>query len=123
MTEDARAILALEKSMFRLEYMQNADYLGGIIDDGYRELGKSGRLFTKRDEMEMFARMVSDRNIHIYNYSCEQIDACTFLAHYVTRSGEKTFYRSSIWRKKGDGYAILFHQASPYTETCALTEF
>jgi hypothetical protein len=101
-------ILELEKSLFKYEYMSNKEYLDNIIDDNYKELGKSGLLFNKQDVINHLLNQQVDRDITIYNFSGEEISTGLFLIHYITLNNNIKIYRTSIWRNN----KILFHQAS-----------
>ena len=109
-------ILELEKSLFKYEYMSNRKYLNDIIDDKYEEIGKSGKRITKNNVIEELINFREDRNITIYNYSCEEICQNVWLIHYITLNNKTKFYRTSIWKKSSDHIKIIFHQASEYKE-------
>lgn len=116
-------ILELEKSLFKLEYMKNLDYLNKIIDDNYEEVGKSGILFNKKDVIRDLLKFEEDRKITIYNFKCRKIDENLWLVHYLTKSDNKYFYRTLIWNKENDILKIIYHQASEYNEKIILEEF
>lgn len=116
-------ILKLEKSLFKHEYMSNVDYLKNVIDEKYLEVGKSGRKFNRSDVINDLSVLKEDRQIIIYNFSCEQIDKDTYLVHYITKDGENNIYRTSIWKKEDENLKIIFHQASLYKDEVTLIEF
>lgn len=106
-----KKMLELEKSLFKLEFMNDKKYLNQIIDDNYIEVGKSGVIFSKKDVINELLSLNEDRNIDIYNYSCAQLSKDIFIVHYITISDNNKIYRTSIWKKEID-YKIIFHQAS-----------
>lgn len=112
-------ILELEKSLFRLEYMNDVNYLDNILDDNFLECGKSGLFFDKKVTIDDLSKLESDRNIKIYNYTCDLIDTNTYLVHYITKSNDDLIYRTSIW-KSGKLY---FHQASKLNCEIELIEY
>lgn len=116
-------ILKLEKSLFKYEYMSNVDYLKNVIDEKYLEVGKSGRKFNRSDVINDLSVLKEDRQIIIYNFSCEQIDKNTSLVHYITKDGENNIYRTSIWEKEDENLKIIFHQASLYKDEVKLIKF
>lgn len=109
-------ILELEKSLFKYEYMSNKEYLDNIIDDNYKELGKSGLLFNKQDVINHLLNQQVDRDITIYNFLGEEISTGLFLIHYITLNNNIKIYRTSIWKDN----KIIFHQASEYNEDVEL---
>ena len=105
-------ILELEKSLFKYEYMSNKEYLDNIIDDNYKELGKSGILFNKDDVVNYLLSQQRDRDIEMYNFSGEELMPDLWIVHYITLSDNKKIYRTSIWKHN----KIIFHQASEYKD-------
>ena len=115
-------ILELEKSLFKLEYMSDKNYLNNIIDDNYLEIGKSGIFINKEDVINELTCLDKDRDIDIYNYSCLELSNNVYLVHYVTISNKDYIYRTSIW-KKDKQYKIIFHQASILKEDIKLIKY
>lgn len=105
-------ILELEKSLFKYEYMSNKEYLDNIIDDNYKELGKSGILFNKDDVVNYLLSQQRDRDIEMYNFSGEELMPDLWIVHYITLNDNKKIYRTSIWKHN----KIIFHQASEYKD-------
>ena len=114
-------ILNLEKSLFKLEYMNNKDYLDSIISDDYLEIGKSGKIINKEDVIKELLTLKEDRKIDIYNFTCTQEDNI-FIVHYITLSNDNKIYRTSIWKKENN-YKILFHQASILKDEIELIKY
>lgn len=91
-----KEILDLEKSLFKYQYMSDINYLDKIIDDTYKEMGKSGKIITKKDVISELSNLKEDRNIIIYNYEFNQINNNIYLIHYITKNDEKLIYRTSM---------------------------
>ncbi len=113
-------ILNLEKSLFKIKYMNNKEYLDNIISDNYLEIGKSGTIINKNDVIKELLTLTEDRNIDIYNFSCTKEDNI-YIAHYITIHNDNIIYRTSIWKKEKD-YKILFHQASLLKDQIVLSK-
>jgi hypothetical protein len=92
--------------------MSNNEYLNNIIDDNYKELGKSGILFNKDDVVNYLLEQQRDRDIEMYNFSGEELMPDLWIVHYITLSDNKKIYRTSIWKHN----KIIFHQASEYKD-------
>ena len=114
-------ILELEKSLFKLEYTSDENYLNKILHDNFLECGKSGFLFNKEITVKELLECTEDRNITIYNFTCEQIDNNTYLIHYVTISNNKKYYRTSIWKEENN-LKLIYHQATEFNEDINLIE-
>ena len=57
-----KIILDKEKSLFKYEYMKDINYLEELIDNNYKEIGKSGKVFNKEDIIEYLSNLKKDRN-------------------------------------------------------------
>lgn len=115
-------ILTLEKNLFKLEYISNKEWLEKIIDNNFSECGKSGYLFYKKDTIESLLECTEDRPIKIYNYEYKKIDEKTYLVHYITKSQDKIYYRTSIWINNLE-LKLLYHQATEFHEKIDLIEY
>lgn len=112
-------LLELEKSLFKVKFMQDKTYLDKVLSDDYLECGKSGRLFGKQEVINELTTLTEDRPIKIYNFSAEQKGGL-WVVHYVTLSGEDKIFRTSLWSNNG---VMFFHQASKLTIDLDLEEF
>ncbi len=117
-----KEILTLEKNLFKLEYISNKEWLEKTIDDKFIECGKSGYLFHKKDTIDSLLVCKEDRSITIYNYEYQQIDEKTYLIHYITKSQDKIYYRTSIWTMDSN-LKLLYHQATEFKENITLIEY
>ena len=118
-----KEILKLEKSLFKYEYMTDIEYLNKVIEDGYIEVGKSGKKFNKKDIIDELSVLKDDRKISMYNFTCDKLEESIYLVHYITKSGNDNIYRTSIWKKQNNNIKIIFHQASLYKEDIELNEY
>ena len=80
-------LLELEKSLFKVEFMSDLNYLDSIIDDNFIECGKSGLFFDKKVTVEELSKLDSDRDIKIY-----------FIKIYI----HLNLYIEFIYRKRGE---------------------
>lgn len=114
-------ILELEKSLFKIKYMSDKEYLCKIIDKDYLECGKSGFLYNQKDTIDSLLECKEDREIKIYNFTCEQIDSYTHLIHYFTKQNNNIYYRTSIWNSNNE-LKLIYHQATQYNDKIDLIE-
>lgn len=105
-------LLNLEKSFFKLQYISDRNWLERILHDDFHECGKSGLLFGKEETVESLIKCTSDRNIVIYNFDYRTITDNSWLAHYITESDNKQYYRTSLWVEENKTIKLLFHQAT-----------
>lgn len=105
----------LETSLFKGEYLNNKEYLKNIFHDRFMEYGKSGLVYYKEDTiLSLYGN--GDRNIKVYDFTSEKLDAHTYIVHYVSESEGGIFaYRTSIWVGE-DNLQLLFHQGTIKSE-------
>lgn len=116
---ESEKLLALEKDLFRAEKITDRDWLDNVLRDDFKELGKSGVMFNKKDTIDSLSEMKQGRDIKIYNFECTELKNGCSLVHYVTReTGGKLFYRTSVWLSG----QLVFHQASELREDVPLKE-
>lgn len=114
-------ILNAEKSLFKYEFISNVEYLESIFSDNFLECGKSGIIYDKNTVIESLLKATHDRDITIYNFTCENIDKNTWLVHYITLENDKLYYRTSIWLD--NDIKLLYHQATLYNEKIELISY
>ena len=103
--------------------MSDLAYLERILDDDYLEVGKSGKRINKNDVINELSNLKEDRDITIYNYTCDEIADGLYLVHYITKNGDDNIFRTSIWKNKQGSMKMLFHQASLYKDNIELIEY
>lgn len=104
-------LLNLEKDFFRIACISSKKWLASILHDDFVECGKSGLLSNKEEVIEGLLACNEDRNISIYNFSCERIGENCWLVHYITESEAELFFRTSIWVGEQQPQ-MRFHQAT-----------
>lgn len=114
-------LLALEKRFFSKEFCADRERLSSAIHDNFIECGKSGCLYGKAETVESLSAEPHDRAVAVYNFTCAALGGGCWIAHYVTASDGRLFFRTSIWKKETD-WQLYFHQASPLHGKRALRE-
>lgn len=104
-------LLDLETRFLKLSYISDAAWLDEVLHDDFHEMGKSGVLYNKSETIYDLMKCKADRDIGINNFECIKIVDNSWLVHYVTQSGDKRYYRTSVWVNDGN-MKLLFHQAS-----------
>ncbi len=115
-------ILSLEKKLFQFKYMSDRKWLEEIIHDHFKECGKSGCFFDKKQTISSLIEFTEDRRIDIYNFEYTHIDNNTYMVHYVTKDNQSLSYRTSIWYMENH-LKLFYHQASRFQSDKALIKF
>lgn len=109
--EMVQTLFKLEKAFFKRSYFSDPEWLDAILHADFVECGKSGILYGKEKVMEGLLACTTDRDIVIYNFSCEEIVENCWIVHYITESEGERYYRTSIWSRR-ERLQLRFHQAS-----------
>jgi hypothetical protein len=121
-TNIAARIAALELSLLQAPTRFDRNHLEQVLDDEMVEFGKSGKIYDKRSivqalESEGSGPAPADY-LEMVDANALLLSAETVLFTYRLRvraqSGSKavTSLRSSIWRKNGGLWRLLFHQGT-----------
>lgn len=87
-------------------------FLDQILDDGFVEIGQSGRFYDKQGiirALEAAPGFPGPRTI--VDFDAREIGPDLILAVY--RIVETRTARSSIWQRTGPGWRLIFHQGTP----------
>ena len=101
-------IRELEEQLVTPEVRASADALDRLVSDRFVEFGSSGRVYTKRD---VIAQMLAEPNVTISVADFQVLALSPDVALATYRTGRSL--RSSIWRREGDCWRIVFHQGTP----------
>ena len=117
-----RVILNYEK-MLQNPKDFSIEELRALIDDNFYEIGQSGKTWKKLQVIEYFNQQRSstknpcvatmenesfvavDKSVVLITYTFKQTDTSS----NFTRSSR----RSSLWKKQGEKWVMLFHQGTP----------
>ena len=111
-------IYDLENELQQHEVRKSTERLAELISDDFLEFGSAGLSYTKKDVLtnlptagEIKFKMMDFR----INVLSEGIVQSLFKTEKVNLENGKTSYslRSSIWRKEGDKWVMIFHQGTP----------
>ena len=89
----------------------SADALDRLVSDQFVEFGSSGNEYTKRDVID---QMLAHPHVTIslVDFRVVAVSPDVALATYRTAGS----LRSSIWRREGVYWRIVFHQGTPLTD-------
>jgi hypothetical protein len=115
--EDRKLLQRLEEELWREETRFDIHYMEQVLAEDFFEFGRSGRVYN-RDEILAAPRQTLDAVLPLPDYDVRLLAEDVALATYnsaITYDGvlEKG-RRSSIWSRTSTGWAIRFHQGTPY---------
>lgn len=101
-------IRELEEQLVTPAVRSSADTLDRLVSDEFVEFGSSGRVYTKHD---VIAQMLAapSLSVAVADFRVLALSPDVALATYRTRGS----LRSSVWRREGKDWRIVFHQGTP----------
>jgi hypothetical protein len=111
-------IIKLEILLHQHEIRGNTKNLEALIHPSFQEIGYSGKCYTKKEVLKALASQKNTPNIHTEDFSVTPISSTVALLTYKSANIEadgtltKQALRSSLWKKSGDKWQIVFHQAT-----------
>ena len=106
MVEDE--IRELEDQLATPSVRASAEALDRLISEQFTEFGSSGRVYTKADVIAL-SLAAPNVTIAISDFRVLAVTADVALATYRTDRS----VRSSLWRREGQAWRIVFHQGTP----------
>ncbi|MGC4174912.1 DUF4440 domain-containing protein [Demequina sp.] len=115
---DATATLtlqALEESVWRDETRFDHAYMNAVLHPEFTEVGRSGRVFTRDEVLEMPAVSI-DVDIPRATFSVQELVADAALVSYETvprESRHGAAHRASVWVCVEGTWRLRYHQGTP----------
>ncbi len=104
-------ILRLEQRLLDPLQRRDPDRLAELLDDEFVEYGGSGRVFDKAEALEAM-RATPERTFELDGFRVRELAPGCVLATYRVASGGIRSLRSSIWRRRGSAWRVVFHQGT-----------
>lgn len=91
-----------------------ADFERMTIADFF-EIGASGQRYSRAHVLDVLEHRVPDPAEHTWKTSgfhCRELGLDTYLLTYTLEQGERVSRRTTIWRREGGDWVIVFHQGT-----------
>lgn len=112
MRELKQEIYELECSHIHPEVRVSKQKLGEVLDDEFFEFGSSGKILRRSEYDEDHS--LSPDQMELTDFQLHELGPASVLTTYRIwnkTSGRKTL-RSSVWKKRGTGWKLFFHQGT-----------
>ena len=79
------------------------------------EIGASGQRYSRAHVLDVLEHRVPDPAEHAWitrDFHCRELGADTYLLTYTLEQGKRVSRRSTIWRRSGGEWLIVFHQGT-----------
>jgi hypothetical protein len=112
-------LIQLEKELHNSLTRSNQARLDELIADDFYEFGSSGNTWTKADILNRLPQEKQTNTLQILskNFVVKELSPDIYFLTYVSyrdNNGqvERAALRSSLWRKKGMQWEMIFHQGT-----------
>ena len=119
--ELAEHLLALETDLLLQSTRKDAERVSLLLSEEFREFGSSGRVYSKADILRLLQEE-APASISLSDF--EVLLLAPGVAHVTYRSVRRepghqpvSALRSSLWRREGDTWRMLFHQGTRLPES------
>ena len=107
----------LEETLLIPSVRKDQAHLSKLLAADFREIGSSGRLFSRSAILEELAGESSEREVALSEFACFMLSDTLALLTYKTvrhtsAAAPFTALRSSIWVLRDARWQILFHQGT-----------
>lgn len=113
-------IFELETSLLKSETRLSRKKLNALLADDFMEFGSSGGIYDKKEILERLPENSKNSPVEflISGFEIKELGENIVLATFKTDKllSDKSHIislRSSIWRKAGDTWQMVFHQGTP----------
>ena len=86
-----------------------------MTDDGFWEVGASGRLYSRAYILDVLDERYADPKEESWetrDFYCQEIASDTYLLTYTLLQGARATRRATLWRRCAQGWKILYHQGT-----------
>jgi hypothetical protein len=115
--ETKEVLVELDQSLHSPNVRRSRANLESLLSDRFVEIGASGERHGRAQVIEAMLNEGESPAIQATDFECHELSPGTVLLIYQSRTtlrGETPRYarRSSIWRREGDRWRIIFHQCT-----------
>jgi hypothetical protein len=107
--KDSAQFLALETALHKREVRSSAEHLSRLLADDFIEFGSSGRVFSKSAIIQSLSQEEGELSVSVEDFAASELAADVVLVTYLAN---KQTLRSSIWKKIGGRWQMIFHQGT-----------
>ena len=86
-----------------------------MTDPAFWEVGASGRRYSREYVLDVLEKRYESPGEDLWetrDFHCLEIAPDNYLLTYTLLQGERLTRRSTIWRRTGEGWKIVYHQGT-----------
>lgn len=105
-------VVELELALLHRDVRRDPQRVGDLLDEDFREIGASGRLWTRQETIGALATEEGDEPVAVADMEAVQLAPGVVLLTYVSDGAGRRARRSAIWRRVGGRWRLLHHQGT-----------
>ncbi|AQQ51864.1 nuclear transport factor 2 family protein [Planococcus lenghuensis] len=112
--------MELEQELYELECSHihpdiriSSQKLNEVLDEAFFEFGSSGKVWKRADYEGDHALEPDDMEISEFQVHALGPDGALTTYRLFNKTSSRHSLRSSIWRRRGNGWKLYFHQGTP----------
>ncbi len=106
-------VVANERRLHAPEVRSSRDAVSDLLDQDFREVGASGRVWDRASVLDAMAREDAPLGVVVQDMVATRLAPTVILLTYRCCGPNSSSLRSSIWRRTGDRWTVYFHQGTP----------
>ncbi len=116
--EDIQFVIDRELALLSCQVRSSAQQVDELLDSAFREIGASGRLWTRAETISALAseRSNSRGAIEVTEMAGEPLGLDLIQLIYVSNWQGRRPRRSSLWQRSAGAWRLLFHQGTLLNE-------
>lgn len=113
-------LIELEKALHSDEVRTSRERINKLLHDDFMEITQSGTMYTKEEALEGLSDS-SSIQIEAFDFKVRTLSEDLHQVLYETNTSNleigltRQALRSSIWKKEGKKWQMIFHQGTPKT--------
>ncbi|MFS2175893.1 DUF4440 domain-containing protein [Rhizobium pisi] len=104
-----------EPIFHRREFGTSRDDLLRMTDEEFWEIGASGKIYTREFVIANSLERYEQPEPHDWpceDFSISELAENLYQINYILKEPDRTTRRTTLWRKSGGGWKIVFHQGT-----------
>jgi hypothetical protein len=104
-----------EPIFHRREFGTSRDDLLQMTDEGFWEIGASGKIYTREFVIANMLERYKQPKPHDWpcdDFSISELAENLYQINYILKEPDRTTRRTTLWRRSDGGWKIVFHQGT-----------
>jgi hypothetical protein len=106
-------VVELELALLHPDVRRDRQWVQDLLDEDFREIGASGRLWSRQETIDALAREQGDEPVAVADMEALRLADGVVLLTFVSDRAGRRARRSSIWRRAEGRWRLLHHQGTP----------